>query len=377
MLKYFRKYDWWLFLFPALLWIASLTVLWSLTYANPDKSVSSLAVTQLIYGILGLILMVVVSLIDYRELRSLTLWIAIITLLLLVAVAVVGKSSLGATRWLDLKVFRLQPSEIAKLALAIVLAGFLAPRLEHPDWRTFMGAMLILVLPLILVVKQPDLGTGIILAVETIGMIMALRLKYKHYVVIIVTLAVIVGVGTLAFLQVRPFNHLLKSYQRGRIEVFLNPRSDPLGKGYNVNQAIIAIGNGGLTGRGLNAGAVRLSQLNFLPNAYSDFIFAAMSEAVGFVGMVILLLIFGGFLWRILVVAATARDAFGVLISYGFFSIIIFSILVNVGMNLGVMPVTGIPLPFVSAGGTALIMNFVGVGILQSVESHHRAINFD
>jgi rod shape determining protein RodA len=168
----------------------------------------------------------------------------------------------------------------------------------------------------------------------------------------------------------------MKDYQRSRIEVFLNPESDPLNKGYNVRQSVIAIGNGGLYGRGLGKEAGQLSQLNFLPKAYTDFIFAALSEATGLIGASFVVLLFGGLMWRILHCATVAKDSFGRLVAIGFGCMILFSVLINIGMNMGMMPVTGIPLPFISAGGTALIINFIGVGILQSIYSKHRSIDF-
>lgn len=377
MFKRVRSFDAGLYVLPVALWLIGCSVLWSLTYANPDQSIATLAIKQLIFGILGLAASFGISLIDYRALRQSAWIIGVVTILLLLAVELFGTTSLGATRWLDFRVFQLQPSEIAKISLVVVLATYLVHYIERVSVRMFLCVIAILAVPLALVLKQPDLGTAILLVITAIGMILSLHLKRKHYIAMALGLMVFVSAGSLAYANVPPAGRLLHSYQRDRIRVFLNPESDPLGKGYNVRQAIIAVGNGGLLGRGLGKEVGQLSQLNFLPKAYTDFIFAALAEALGFVGAAVVLGLFTLLLWRILSIAAKARDGFGSLLCYGFLVNITFSILINVGMNLGIMPVTGIPLPFVSAGGTALIMNFVGIGLVQSVVSRRQKIQFD
>lgn len=376
MFKRWHSLDFGLILFPILLWILSCVVLWSLTYANPDKSISGLAIKQLIFGLIGIVGMIMMMILDYRSLRPAAWIIALVSLLLLFVVEFVGKTSLGATRWIDLKVFQLQPSEVAKLALIITLAAFLARFRGRVTKAVLIWVPVMLLVPLWLVLKQPDLGTGLILGVTTIGMMLTLKLTREQYAGIILGLILVIGVGALSFYQVKPFNLLMRDYQRSRITTFLNPESDPLNRGYNVRQAVIAVGNGGLLGRGLGKEVGQLSQLNLLPKAYTDFIFAATAEATGFVGACFLLMLFAGLMWRVLVVAARARDGFGRTLAIGYFTMLAFSILVNVGMNLGIMPVTGIPLPFISAGGTSLIINFIGIGILQSIASRHQVIDF-
>ncbi len=377
MLRRLRAVDLLLYLFPILLWAMGCVVLWSLTFASPDPSIHNLAIKQLAFGLIGIVAMSGITMIDYRALRTSSWIVALITLALLLAVEFIGTTSLGATRWLDFGFFQLQPSEVAKITLVIILAVYFSPHIEHPPLRILLGTLLILALPLGLVLKQPDLGTAMILVVVTLSMVLSLRLSRVHYVVITTVICLFFLVGTLSFKQVKPFNRLMHDYQRDRIVTFLDPEKDPLGKGYNVRQAMIAVGNGGLFGKGLGKEVGQLSQLNFLPKAYTDFIFAALAEALGFVGAVLLLAFFGGLLWRVIITAISAKDTFGSLLAYGYFSVIVVSVLVNIGMNLGMMPVTGIPLPFVSAGGTALIMNFIGIGLLQSVVARHKAIKFD
>ncbi len=377
MLKRFRNIDIMLYAFPIVLWIIGCAVLWSLTYASPDRSIASLAIKQALFGVVGLVACFFISTVDYRSLRQFAAIIGIVTLVLLIAVELFGTTSLGATRWLDFRIFQLQPSEIAKIALIIVYATFLVHYIERVQPKMFAIAAALLVPPLYLVMKQPDLGTAIILVMTALVMVLSLHMKRVYYGSLMTMAVALVLVGGLAVANVAPFGRLMHDYQRDRITTFLNPESDPLGKGYNVRQAVIAIGNGGLFGKGLGKEVGQLSQLNFLPKAYTDFIFAALAEALGFLGASIVLLLFAGLLWRTLVAAASARDGFGALLAYGYLATLAFSLLINVGMNLGIMPVTGIPLPFMSAGGTALIMNFVGVGIMQSVISRRQKIQFD
>lgn len=376
MFRRLRSIDIGLVIFPIFLWIISCVVLWSLTYASLDNSTSNLAVKQLIFGFIGIVCMVLVRLVDYRILRQFWWLIATVSVGLLVIVDFFGKTTLGATRWIDLKIFQLQPSEIAKIALVIILATFLSFFHERVSTRVLIGVPMILAIPLLLVLKQPDLGTAIILLIIAVGMLLAIKLRKEHYIGVVIAAALLFGAGALSLNKVGPFTILMKDYQRSRIEVFLNPESDPLNKGYNVRQSVIAIGNGGLYGRGLGKEAGQLSQLNFLPKAYTDFIFAALSEATGLIGASFVVLLFGGLMWRILHCATVAKDSFGRLIAIGFGCMILFSVLINIGMNMGMMPVTGIPLPFISAGGTALIINFIGIGILQSIYSKHRSIDF-
>ncbi len=377
MWRSLRTIDVLLYLFPILLWGMGCVVLWSLTYANPESSIHNLAIKQFIFGLIGILAMLGVTLTDYRALRT-SAWIAAgITLLLLLAVEFFGSTSLGATRWLEFGFFQLQPSEIAKIVLIITLGVFFTPYFERVLASVFVGALAIVIPPLYLVIKQPDLGTAIILCVIVMGMIFSLKLRRSHFTFIAASALVIAVVGTLAFANVGPFGHLLRDYQRDRITTFVDPGKDPLGKGYNVRQAVIAIGNGGLWGHGLGKEVGQLSQLNFLPKAYTDFIFAALAESLGLLGAGLLLLFFAGFLWRVIHVSSVAKDSFGILLANGFFSMIAFSVLVNAGMNMGIMPVTGVPLPFVSAGGTALIMNFVGVGMMQSIMIRRHTIQFD
>jgi len=215
-----------------------------------------------------------------------------------------------------------------------------------------------------LVLVQPDFGTAIVLIIAIISILFASQLK-KIYLF----------AGTALVLLSTPLLwNFLKDYQKQRIYTFLNPSSNLYGSGYNVLQSIIAVGSGGLTGKGLGQGSQ--SQLNFIPAARTDFIFAGWAEATGFLGSFLLIILFAILIWRIINVARVSKDNFGYYFSIGAVGILLFQVLVNIGMNLGLMPVTGIPLPFVSFGGTAMVMNFAGIGILQSIYIRHKKINF-
>lgn len=377
MFRFIRSIDALLYLFPTLLWIVGCVVLWSLTFASTESSIHNLAIKQLIFGIIGIGVMITMTVLDYRMLYGASWLIGLITIALLIAVEVVGQTSLGATRWLDLKVFNLQPSEVAKLAIILFLATYLSSHVEKPNIKSFIIVLATLMVPTILVMAQPDLGTALIMIVAALGILIALRLKRVHFLTLIISFVMVLLVASLSYFKVVPFNYLLKDYQRGRITTFINPESDPLGRGYNVRQAVIAVGNGGIYGRGLGKEVGQLSQLNFLPKAYTDFIFAALAEAAGLIGASIVLSLYAGLFWRIINTATHAKDNFAQLISYGYLSVTGFSMFVNIGMNLGIMPVTGIPLPFISAGGTALVVNFIAIGILQSIYIRRQAIKFD
>jgi rod shape determining protein RodA len=377
MLRFFKSIDPLLYLFPILLWIVSCVVLWSLTYASSEPSVHILAIKQLVFGLIGITIMIAMTILDYRMLYGSSWLIGLVTVLLLIAVEFFGQTTLGATRWLDLKIFNLQPSEVAKLGLVIFLATYLSSHVEKPTIRSFFIVGGALLLPVVLVLIQPDLGTALILIVASLGILIALKLRSIHFFALGIVFLLALSVSALSYYKITPFNYLLKDYQRNRITTFINPESDPLGKGYNVRQAMIAVGNGGIYGRGLGKEVGQLSQLNFLPKAYTDFIFAALAESAGIIGASIVLLLYGGLFWRILSTAKNAKDNFAQLISFGYLSSTAFAMFINIGMNLGVMPVTGIPLPFISAGGTALIINFVAIGILQSIYIRRQAIKFD
>ena len=338
-----------------------LAMVYSATYPLRDSSTltfSSYVMKQAAFAAAGLLLLVLVASIDYRLLYASAYVIYGAAILLLAAVFVIGhgQADWGSQRWIDLKLFPLQPSEIAKPALVLALARFYADREAHASsLRTFGGSLLVALPPFFLVYMQPDLGSSATFLF--IWFLMALaggtRLIYLT----------ITGVAALASLPI--IWSLLKDYMRDRITIFLHPESDPWGQGYNIIQAQISIGSGGMYGRGFLAGTQ--SQGHFLRIQHSDFIFSVLAEEMGFVGAVVLFLLFLFLLARILRVAGLSRDYFGRMAATGIAVTILFSVAVNVAANVRLMPVTGIPLTFISYGGSSMLTNLMTLGIVQSI----------
>lgn len=356
-----RTIDWTLYLVPFILGILGIGAVYSITFSNVG---STLAISQGIYFCLGIILMVLLSFTDYRNLKGLTPLLYILGLILLFTVLFWGKSSFGATRWIDLGIFQVQPSEIFKLVLIIVLAKYFCEKINELTIKDIILGIFLALVPLLLVLKQPDFGTGMTFAAVTLGIIVASGPKRIHLFLI----------GFLSLLALSATWFFLKGYQRERLITFLNPARDPYGSGYNVLQSMIAVGSGGLFGKGLGQGSQ--SQLNFLPVAHTDFIFAGIAESIGFLGSMILIILLFFLIFRIINIARISRDSFGRLFAIGYAVLLIFQVFINIGMNIGIMPVTGIPLPFVSYGGTSLIINFAAIGILQSIYMRHKKITF-
>ncbi len=314
---------------------------------------------QLLYAAIGIVAMLILARFDYRSLKSYAIPLYILMSVSLLAVEVVGTTALGAQRWISIGFFQFQPSEFAKIALIIALATYHARYYNQtPRFRHLVILTLILLPPLILVVSQPDLGTGLVCIAIWLTMAIASKVRRLY----------LFG-GLAAIAAVLPlFYRYLASYQRQRIDVLLNPQADRLGIGYNVTQSVIAVGSGGWFGRGLSAGSQ--SQLNFLPSQHTDFIFAVLAEKLGFIGAALLIVLFGILIVRIYIISTLSIDRFGSFLCIGVASMFLFHILVNIGMNMGIMPVTGIPLPFVSAGGTSMLMSMVAVGMVLSVARH-------
>lgn len=352
-------FDWSLFLLPIILTGIGTAIIFSITYGTN----SGLALSQVMFFVIGLALAIFLTLFDYRTLKGLYLILYIIGVLLLILVVLIGSKSFGATRWIDLKIFQLQPSELFKLIILVVLAKFFSDWQEL-TWQKILFVLVLVGLPVFLIMRQPDLGTASVIFVSLLAVLFLSPIR-KIY--LIIALAALVALSPLGW-------HFLKTYQKQRIESFINPANDPHGVGYNVSQAKIAVGSGGLWGMGLGKGSQ--SQLNFLPVAHTDFIFAGTAEATGFFGSTFLILVLMTLVVRVINVAKIAKDSFGMYLAGGIAAIFLFQILVNIGMNLGIMPVTGIPLPFVSSGGSSMITNMAAIGILQSIYLRHKKITF-
>ncbi|HLC39210.1 MAG TPA: rod shape-determining protein RodA [Patescibacteria group bacterium] len=357
-----KTIDWVLYLLVLLLIIVGILVIYSISY---DSSGGNIFRDQIIFAIIGTIMMVIFTFLDYRSLKGLSIYLYLIGLVLLVLVYIFGKVTGGASRWLDLKFIQLQPSEIFKFILIITMASYLSNHQRDFSFRHFIASLLIIVMPIILVLIQPDFGTALILLIIGLSMLLASQIK-KIYLFLLVILIAIFTPLTWFF--------ILKDYQKIRLITFLNPKDDPFGAGYNVLQSSITVGSGMLYGRGFGKGFQ--SQLKFLPASHTDFIFAVFAEEFGFIGALIIILFFVILVIKIIQIAKIAADNFGMLFTVGVATLFIFQVLINIGMNIGIMPVTGIPLPFISSGGSALITNMVLIGILQSIIIRHKKLNF-
>lgn len=371
MRKYFANFDLWLYVIPILLSLVGIAVIYSLVYA---KDTDNLVLKQAVSMGIGIAAMIALTIYDYRHLKNIVWPLYIVSVVLLLIVDYFGHTAGGATRWLSLGPIQIQPSEILKVTSIIFWASYFSDKIGEIRWKDILFLLFFFSVPLYLVLKQPDLGTALVIIFMIILTLFWLKFSRKQYIVLISALISIVIVFSMSVKNVSVFGKLLKSYQRDRIEVFLNPEKDVLGRGYNVKQAIIAVGSGGLTGHGLGQGSQ--SQLQFLPKAQTDFIFSGFAEAFGFVGSLALVAIYFFLLTRIIRIGNIAKDNFGLIIAIGCLGMFFFQVFVNIGMNIGLMPVTGIPLPFMSSGGSSLVVSFATLGILQSVAIRHKKIIF-
>ncbi|MDQ6695723.1 MAG: rod shape-determining protein RodA [Chloroflexota bacterium] len=332
----------------------------------PPFSPDSFAFRQAMYAIVGMLLMFLVARTNYRFLESFTIPLYVGALGLLGLVMLLGTLTHGSQRWLNLGFFPIQPSEIVKLALIVTLAKLLSDHereLRRVKWFALAGV--ITLVPAAIVFKQPDLGTAIMLAAIFLGMTVAARVPGRIFVA--------TGLLTLPTLYVF-WNYVMHDYQRQRFLIFLHPESDLLGDGYNILQTQITIGSGGWLGQGYMAGSQ--SQLDFLKVQYSDFIFSVVAEEFGFIGALALIALLFILVWRCIVVASRANDAYGSLIAVGVATWVGMQVFINVGMNIGLMPVTGIPLPFISYGGSSLMSILLGLGFVQSVAMRSSSVIF-
>jgi rod shape determining protein RodA len=311
---------------------------------------------------LGLVVMLVTAQIPPRVWRALAPWLYALGVLLLVAVALTGDIAMGAQRWLDLGVIRFQPSEIMKIAVPLACAWFLHDRPLPPGLTTLLVLAVAILVPVLLIAEQPDLGTSLLVAAGggLVVLLAGLQLRY------------ILGIGALLAGAVPVAWHFLHDYQRQRVLTFLNPQEDPLGAGYHTIQSQIAIGSGGVFGKGYMNGSQ--AQLEFLPERSTDFIFAVIGEEWGLVGLAVLILLYLLVMARGLYIAAQAQDTFTRLTAGALTLIFAVYVFVNAGMVAGLLPVVGVPLPLVSYGGTSMVTLMAGFGILMSIHSRRKLV---
>jgi rod shape determining protein RodA len=361
-LRRWRHFDFWLLGAVALLMLFGIAVIRSAIAGN--TTLASTAERQALYALIGLAVLLGATILDYHFWRAVTRPMYLVLLLVLLALEVAGSSSFGASRWLNLGFILVQPSELAKVLLIIILADDIARREDRVGtWGGVLRSLVIAAIPALVIFRQPDLSTAILTMVLWAAIIFAAGIRTRH-LAIIGAAAVILPIIAYPFL---PF------YQRQRLVLFIDPSVD-VSATYNVQQALIAIGSGGLFGQGYAHGTQ--VQLRFLKVRQTDFIFSVIAEEWGWVGTLSVMAILAFIIFRCLRAARQSRDTFGGLIAYGVATLIFYQAAFNIAMNLRLLPVAGLPLPFVSSGGSALWSLLLGVGLVESVLLYRQELEF-
>jgi rod shape determining protein RodA len=364
--KWFAKLPWGMVGIILAIAAIGLASVYSATYTS--KGPSPLFYKQLIWVSVGLVVMFLAVLPDYHTVGRYAYIFGLISIGLLFLVMIIGRTGMGAQRWLAIGSFAFQPSELAKISLTLALARYFAedPKRGGYELRDLAIPGLMVLLPLALVLKQPDLGTALMLLLTSSLIVIIAGIQLRSVVIVLVTGMVLIS----AVLFVGPVRHKiwgsLKPYQQNRIRAFIDPSSDPLGSGYHANQSKIAVGSGQIIGKGYRKGTQ--SQMAFLPERHTDFIFAVIAEETGLVGASILILLYLGFLLIGVDTAKNAKDRLGVLMAGGIVSMISLYVFINIGMAVGIVPVVGVPLPLVSYGGTSIITTFLALGLLLNIQ---------
>lgn len=353
----YRDFDWPLL---GLLTVLSVISVLEIRSATAMTKFHGFDHKQVQFLLIGVVLMFVISLIDYHSLLEISQYAYAVSIVALVAVKVVGTKVLGARRWIKLPGgIHFQPSEWVKLVLILAVARFFWARAgKELSWKDIFKTFALVGVPLLLVLSQPDLGTSLTYTPILLAGLFLGGISFRQAAILLVAFGVL---GT----AVIKSGKVLKPYQVARLTSFINPDNDPKGAGYQIRQSKIAVGSGGIWGKGTNQGTQ--TQGDFLPIPYTDFIFAALSEEHGFIGAVAVLLLYFLILMRLIQNAQTAKDLPGSLIIMGVVAVIVFQIAVNVGMVVGLMPVTGIPLPLLSYGGSSVLFTFLSLGIVMNI----------
>ena len=323
---------------------------------------------QAAYAVIGLVLMYAVSRLDYSRLRELRYPIYGLLLGIILLVLVVGGVTRGTRAWIELPFFNFQPSELGKVLLIVALAGFLVDRMRRMGRDTTARIMLLGLLPTLLVIAEPDLGSALVYVAGTLALLFVAGAPWRHFAALgalfAVAIALVLVVAPMAGVQV------LEPYQVDRLTSFLEPSADPGDEGYQQHQALIAMGSGEKTGRGV-ADATQTS-LNFLPEHHTDFIFAVVGETFGFAGCALILSLYALLIWRGLHILTVAKNLYGALLAGGITVMLLFQLFVNIGMNVGIMPITGVTAPLLSFGGSSMLATFLALGLLHSVHAQAR-----
>jgi rod shape determining protein RodA len=329
-------------------------------------------VRQAAYGVVGIALMLLISRMDYSRLREWRAGLYVTMIASIIAVYAVGSVSRGSKRSIELPFFQFQTSELGKVLLILTLSAFVVDRIRRlGDRETTSRIMLLALVPAMLVIAQPDLGTGLVYVSIALATLFVAGTSWTHFaalgglaavaVVIVLVAAPAVGV------------EVLKPYQMDRLTAFVNPSENPAAEGYQQTQSLVAIGAGGKTGRGEQA---TQTKLDFLPEHHTDFIFSVVGEEFGFMGAALVLSLFALLIWRCLRILTMAKNLYGTLIAGGITAMLMHQIFVNVGMTIGIMPITGVTLPLMSYGGSSVIVTFMAIGLLQSIHAQARETAF-
>ncbi|MBI3732733.1 MAG: rod shape-determining protein RodA [Chloroflexi bacterium] len=367
MRRTFRHFDWLLCACTLVLTAFGVAMIFSAGPAQETGFVlDEFYLRQGLYALVGFAGMFLLAAIDYRIWETWPRLPYLATLAILALVAASGQSAFASQRWFNLGLFPVQPSEAAKILLIVSLAKYLADRESDAQrWYHIVVSLVLVAIPMGLVYLQPNLGTSIVLGTVGVGMLFMWGIRARY-------VALLAAAGIAALVLV---GFTATDYQRQRLVTFLNPDDDPLGSGYNVLQARISIGSGGWTGQGFLSGTQ--SRLRFLRARHTDFIFSVVAEELGLIGCAVFIGLMTLVLWRMLRAAQLAGDGYGRLLAIGLVVMLFFQTAVNLGMNVGLLPVTGIPLPFLSFGGSSIISVLLGQGLIQSIIIHHRKLEFD
>ncbi|MFH1292419.1 MAG: rod shape-determining protein RodA [bacterium] len=350
-----RNYDWYLIGAVLLLTIIGGIAIYSIDLSRGESLL--LFKKQMISASIGFFLLITASLAQYNLWRNLAKWWYLFSIVILMLVLFFGQTIRGTRSWFSLMGFSFQPVELAKAGLILILAysiSHFGRRFDRPLF--FYGTGFISFLSVALVIIQPDLGSAILLCMIWFGLMLVVGARRLH---ILTTILLVI------FVSVFGWFFFLKDYQKERLAVFVDPGRDPLGSGYNLTQSMIAVGAGKLGGRGLGFGSQ--SQLHFLPEAQTDFIFAVIGEELGFAGVSSMLILFAVIFWRLIVIIKNSKDDFVAITAAGILILFVVQFFTNIGANIGLLPITGVTLPFVSYGGSSLIVSLLLIGILQSM----------
>jgi len=364
-LNLFEKFDKVLLISVLILILIGLIIILSTSYSSTGTDLMNFK-KQFIFSLLGIVLMFISSSFNYRTLKNYTGIFYILSCFVLFIVLSSGLIIRGTSSWFDFGFFNFQPSEIVKIAVVIIMAKYLSCNVYINDIKKILISGIYIFLIVALILLQPDFGSAMVIMFVWFSMLFASGIR-KKFVVLIMLLGILVAATSWVY--------VLKDYQKDRIVTFVSPQSDPKGAGYNVNQSIIAIGSGEFWGKGLGHGSQ--SQLNFLPEKHTDFIFAVIAEEMGFIGVMLVLTVFGIIFYRFFKIIEETQDNFGKFLIIGASLMLMFHVIINIGMNIGIMPVTGIPLPFISYGGSSLVSFLIIIGIVQGVYMRGRGYKIE